>query len=275
MPINRPTIKSEFDQTNEMLRFFGRYLKKSENGVDKEARVHYFTQVEEKWKSADTWPPAGCQAASFYLGKGNGLKSVPDSAAGSIDYEVDTTAGSGDQARWNSLVNLKRMLIGYPDRHQRDSLLLTFNGAPLEQDMEITGQPVVSLFISSNATDGQVFVYLEEVDDSGAVNYITEGALLATQRMFSTGAARYDDSLPIVRNYLRRDAAPLIPGEIAELRFDLLPISYLVKKGHRLRVAIAGADRDHFAPLPGAPPEIQVHYGAANLSRIELPLMPR
>ncbi len=37
----------------------------------------------------------------------------------------------------------------------------------------------------------------------------------------------------------------------AVLTFDLLPTSYLFKRGHSIRLAVAGADADHFAPLPG------------------------
>lgn len=43
---------------------------------------------------------------------------------------------------------------------------------------------------------------------------------------------------------------PLKPGEVAELRFALQSISVLVKKGHRLRVAIAGHDEDTFIRIP-------------------------
>jgi predicted acyl esterase len=51
--------------------------------------------------------------------------------------------------------------------------------------------------------------------------------------------------------------------------------SYLFKAGHAIRIALAGADKDHFAPLPGDPPTLRVHRDAAHASHIDLPAMPR
>lgn len=48
-------------------------------------------------------------------------------------------------------------------------------------------------------------------------------------------------------SFLRADAEPLLPGRAAELRFALLPTSVLIRKNHRLRIAIAGHDSDTFA----------------------------
>lgn len=140
--------------------------------------------------------------------------------------------------------------------------------------MEVTGHPVVTLFISSTATDGQFFVYLEEVDEAGRVRYVTEGELRALHRRLRNERAPYKSVVPY-RTYLRRDAKLLVPGQAAQLTFDLLPTSYLFRKGRRVRVAIAGADKDHFRPLDGPPPTVQFYRGGSYVSRIELPLIPR
>jgi predicted acyl esterase len=74
----------------------------------------------------------------------------------------------------------------------------------------------------------------------------------------------------------RADAAPLVPGEIAELVFDLPPTSYQFEKGHAIRVAIADADKDRFALLQtDPPPTLKVHRTALHASAIELPVIPR
>ena len=75
---------------------------------------------------------------------------------------------------------------------------------------------------------------------------------------------------------MKKDAMPLKPGEIAELRFGLQPISVLVKKGRQLRVAIAGHDKDTFIRLPTeGTPAISVQRNSRGLSRIELPIIKR
>ena len=75
---------------------------------------------------------------------------------------------------------------------------------------------------------------------------------------------------------MKKDALPLKPGEAAELRFALQPISVLVKKGHRLRVAIAGHDKDTFIRVPAeGTPTISMLRSSRGLSRIELPVIKR
>ncbi|MFN2406641.1 MAG: hypothetical protein ABR594_11340 [Pyrinomonadaceae bacterium] len=53
-------------------------------------------------------------------------------------------------------------------------------------------------------------------------------------------------------------------------------MSVLVKKGHRLRVAIAGHDKDTFIGIPAeGTPVISMQRNSRNLSRIELPIIKR
>ena len=69
---------------------------------------------------------------------------------------------------------------------------------------------------------------------------------------------------------------PLVPGEVAELVFDLLPTSYLFRKGHSVRVAIAGADKDHFALMETTPsPKLTFYRNNRRASAITLPVVPR
>jgi predicted acyl esterase len=50
-------------------------------------------------------------------------------------------------------------------------------------------------------------------------------------------------------------------------------VSYLFAAGHRVRVAVAGADKDHFRILPGDPPRFTVRRDAKYPSRVVLPVM--
>ena len=69
---------------------------------------------------------------------------------------------------------------------------------------------------------------------------------------------------------------PLVPGENAELRFSLLPTSVLIRKNHRIRVAIAGHDRGSFERIPATGnPTITLERNAMHASGVELPVRPR
>jgi hypothetical protein len=64
----------------------------------------------------------------------------------------------------------------------------------------------------------------------------------------------------------------MVKGRVEQIRFGLLPTSWGFKAGSRLRIAIAGADCDHYAQVPhGRPPALTVHRGAGFGSMIELP----
>ncbi len=267
------TKRSGFDHTRELLRFFDHHLKGIDTGVASEPPVHYYTMGEERWKTANTWPVAGTHRERWYLSSDHTLSRARPRQAGSLDtYRVDVTAGTGGAARWNTLVGGGP--VDYPDRSADDRKLLTYTSAPLAADLEVTGHPMVTLFVSSSATDGQFFLYLEQVDEAGRVGYVTEGQLRALHRKLSDARPPYRLVVPY-RTFLRRDARPLVPGQVATLTFDLLPTSVLFRKGHRLRVALAGADKDHFAVWPGDPPTLEVHRGAQYASSLDLPIVPR
>ena len=138
--------------------------------------------------------------------------------------------------------------------------------------MEVTGHPLVTLHVSSTAKDGNFFVYLEDVAPRGRVEYVTEGMLRALHRKLSDDPPPYRTPVPY-RTFLRVDASALVPGEVAELVFALYPTSYLFKKGHSIRVTVAGADKDHFENNPDAPPTVRIHRSARFPSHIDLPVM--
>ncbi|MGH9872817.1 MAG: CocE/NonD family hydrolase [Pyrinomonadaceae bacterium] len=264
--------RSSFDHTSELLRFFDYHLKGIKTSIAGEAPVHYYTMGEDKWHSASTWPLPQTKVETWFFGSGNTLGRTRPKDRGDDAYKVDYSTVTGASSRWNTLIGGPAVI--YPDRAAEDGKLLTYTSVPLEQDIEVTGHPVVSLFVSSTAADGQFFVYLEEVDEQGHVRYVTEGDLRAIHRKVSKARPPYKTFGPY-RTYLRRDAWPLVPGRVAELSFDLLPTSILFRKGCRIRVAIAGADKDHFEPLPGDPPAVRVYRGGVYASRIDLPVIAR
>ncbi|HET6978345.1 MAG TPA: CocE/NonD family hydrolase [Pyrinomonadaceae bacterium] len=257
----------------EWLRFFDRYLKGIDTGLDADKRLFYFTIGEEQWKVTNTWPVAGTRMTPWYFSENNSLTtSVPSGKAGEDRYTINFDATTGAKNRWHTQVGGD---VVYGNRAEEDKKLLTYTSEPLESDVEITGHPIVSLFITSTHTDGAFFVYLEEIDESGKVTYLTEGELRALHRRVSKEQSPVKLPIPY-HSFLKKDALPLVPGERAELKFGLQPISVLVKKGHRLRVAIAGHDKDTFIRIPAdGAPTIAVQRNIRALSLIELPVIKR
>jgi putative CocE/NonD family hydrolase len=255
----------------EWLRFFDRHLKGIDTGISSGKALFYYTMGEERWKVTNTWPVAGTNNVRLYMAGDNALSaSTPTADAGADTYKVDFESGTGEKNRWRTQLGGP---VVYPDRAAEDRRLLTYTSAPLTEDTEITGYPVVNLYVTSTHQDGAFFVYLEEVDESGKVTYLTEGQLRAVHRKIAKDAPPYATPVPY-HTFNRRDALPLVPNEVAELKFALLPTSVLIKKGRRLRVAIAGHDKSVFARIPAdGAPVISVARNKHHASFISLPVV--
>ena len=275
-----PTVqrKSDYRQhISELLHFFGAHLGGVQvaAGIPGQKPVRYFTLVEDRWREADTWPPPNTHTRTFYLAAANALS--PDRPAGLEDwdaYRVDYSTGTSVSSRWDSLIGGLHNPKIYSDRIEQDMKLLIYTSAPLAQPMEVTGHPFVRLYITSTAKDGNFFAYLEDVDERGGVTYVTEGMLRAMHRKLSCRTPPYRDVVPY-RTFSRADAAPLEPGEITEIAFDLLPTSHLFRAGHCIRLALGGADRDHFFIPSGEPPVLRFYRDSERPSRVDLPVMAR
>jgi putative CocE/NonD family hydrolase len=266
--------RASFDHSAELLRFFDHYLKGPKKEPLDEPAVAYFTIGEGKWKQAENWPPSSIPRIYYFAPEGRLAQRAPTASDAVDAYTVDPTTGTGDRSRWNSLMG-RSDLIGYPRLTSQSKRLLHYTSPPLDRDVEITGHPVVNLFVASTSTDGNFFVYLEDVDEVGRVTYVTEGMLRALHRKLDPSPDPNPAQGVVPRSYLRADGQLLRPAQVTELRFDLQPISYLFKRGHSIRVALAGADKDHFGRPMNELPTVLVHRTQGHPSRIELPEIER
>lgn len=262
-----------FDRMAEVLKFFDYHLKKKQNGLYDEAPVHYYTMGEEQWKTSSVWPPIGIVNQSFYFASNNQLLMRSEGKEKDYDtYIADNTAGTGKNTRSESLVFMLTSSKLYDSRTERDKKLVCYNTLKLQEDIEVTGHPLITLFIDADTSDAGLFVYLEDIDEAGKVHYITEGIFRAIHRN-SKGDNGYKDIVPSY-TYLKNMASPLKPGEIAKVEFDLLPVSHLFRKGHSIRIAISCVDTDHYKKLTPDGTKIKIYRSALYSSNIMLPVIP-
>jgi putative CocE/NonD family hydrolase len=272
----------DLDYGAEAHRWFDYWVKGIDNGIMDEPPIHYYLLGAPKgnaWRTTDQWPLAGEELARFYLGEGRtgSVESVndgflrtgsPGRATAYDIYTVDYSTTSGEHARWNA-INWAR---DYPNMRANDEKALTYTTPPLEADVRVIGHPVAHLWLATGAPDLDVFVYLEEVNSRGRSTYITEGNLRASHRRQSE--APFDNlSLPYHRHY-ESELAAIPSGEPVDLVFDLLPTSYLFRRGNRIRITVAFADADNFeTPLLKPPPEVRLLRDAGHASFVDLPLI--
>jgi hypothetical protein len=268
-----PTLR---EQWSEMLRFFDEHLKEDDPPVGSEKMLFYYTLAEEKWKATPVWPPEGTTLQRWYLAADGALSPNQSSEeTGSDTYTVDFEANTGEFNRWWEMGAVVGKTVVYGDRSDAASHLLAYTTAPLEQDLEITGYPVVTLHVTSTHEDVALFVYLEDVDETGRVFYAAEGQLRALHRKVSSEPSPYRLQVPY-HSFREEDAMPLVPGEVAEITFGLQPTSVLIRKGHRIRIGIAGHDQGTFVRIPAeGTPAITVARNRIHASCIDLPVLSR
>ena len=283
-PWAHPQLGS-LDLATEELRWYDYWLKGIDNGVMSEAPIYYYTMGEGKrsgWHSAWHWPLPEEQPANYYfdgtragsvdsVNDGSLSPAQPAATAGVDEYHVDYSTTTGGATRWTAGYDVLSPV--YPNTLMfNDQKGLTYTTPPLVAEIEVTGHPVVHLWVTSSAKDGDFFVYLEDISEARHSRYVTEGNLRASHRAISTAPYEYL-GLPYHRSYAE-DIADL-PGEPAELVFDLLPTSYVFDAGHRIRVTVTCADQDTaLTPQLNPPPTVRLYREADHASYIVLPIIP-
>lgn len=282
-----PTILPEVIAllTFEHLRWFDFWLKGIDNGIMKEPPIRFQTNIEATsrvWRTADRWPLPEANSLRYFFNSGpsGSVSSVndgrltvdpPGDVKGEDSRTADYSATSGRKTRWDCTVSGD---YDYPDMTDNDKKGLTYTTAPLASDLEITGHPILHLWAGVTVEDGDFIAYMEEVDAKGFSRYISEGRLRASHRALSEPP--YENFGLPYHGSGAKDVRPLEPGRPAELVFDFLPVSNVFNSGHRLRVAIACADKDNLeTPALDPAPTVTVMRNGKFASYIDLPVIVR
>ena len=243
-----------FDIVVEELRFFDHWLRGIDNGIMREPAVTYYTYneaPEKSWKSSPVWPLKNERRTAYYFSEGTLVPAAPTASAGETRMQVNY--GVDDAGFWKSG--------------------MSFVTAPLDNEIEVTGHPVAHIWLSTTSTDADVIARIDDVAPDGTATYAgVEGKLRASMRALAS--APYNN-LGLPWHPATEDSRrPLEPNQPVELTFDLMPLSYLFKAGHRIRVTLQFADVRATAKVDPAPQVTILHRpGAA--SRIDLPVIPR
>lgn len=248
-------VKDEtgFDLVTEELRFFDHWLKGKANGVMKEPAVTYYTYnapAESAWRTSETWPLKSERRTDYLLSAAGGLGTTP--------------APTGARSVAMSPPPVSQTVMIEPATGAA-----IFETAPLPSDLEVTGHPLMSLWIRTATADADAMTQIFDVAPDGTTRtYQMIGRLRASHR--ETATAPYNHLGLPWRTHAQADARPIPSGEAVELTYDLLPMSYIFKAGHRIRIAVSFSD-----PARGAnPPEVEILTGGAHASRITLPVIP-
>jgi len=210
------------------IRWFDYWLKGIDNGTAREPAVRYFVMGSGTWKSAETWPPPNVHLTTFYLA-GEGDAHLPE-GSGALLAEPRTNEPPDTFTHdpfdpvptpWDTAY-----FYNVSDRRRLDyrNDILRYRTAPLEEDVEVVGNPEVVLYASSSAVDTDFFVRLVDDDPGGAAMEVCYGMVRARHR-----------------NGLDSEDL-LIPGEVTRFHVRMGITSCCFRKGHRIRLDICSSD---------------------------------
>jgi uncharacterized protein len=252
-------VKDEtgFDLIVEERRFFDYWLKDIDNGIMDEPGVYYYTYNESKekqWRSSPTWPLENEKRTDYFLGAKTLGTTAPTEASAKTDSVVDYNVTQGTTS------------VSGPANPRG----IAFTTEPLAADVRVTGHPVAELWVASTANDGDFIATLQDVSPTGAITaYNMHGRLRASLR--KEADAPYNNLGLPYHPFGQGDVMPLTPGEPTLIKFDLLPISFLFKAGHRIQVTLSFADT--VTPRITPAPTVSIFHDAEHPSKVVLPII--
>jgi len=208
-------------ECGEMADFFDEFL----NGLQPEKpRAHARWHVGHVgWQETAEYPPPSTPLV-FHLTSSDArvhtLTTHPESNPAALGWTHDphnpVPSSTDTEAIWY-------LLAAYPDEREladRDDVL-TFRTAPLEQDLDFAGQPVLEAQIAFEAPATHVFAKLQDVQPDGVTRPISWGRTVLTQ----------------------------ITG--GNLRLVMDDNAYRVRRRHSLQLQVQSSDFPHWLVDPG------------------------
>ena len=190
---------------------------------------------------------ARATSVRYYLRKGpsGSVTSLNDGGLSTEQPAAGEAATSYTYPDWEWVNGVA--VIGADGRVDPPRRVLTFTTAPLEADLDVTGPIVLRLYASSSAIDTQFIVKLtdQHPQDSAARGKGEQPAYTPVSKGWLKASHREKDearSKPERPFYTHTNPQPLTPGEIYAFDIEVLPIAYVFKKEHRIRLELANGD---------------------------------
>jgi len=277
-----------FDQVEfhekELLPFYDLHLKGKNNGFMEAEPVKLFVRGANVWRAEEEWPPQRATYVPYYLRKGpsGSVTSLNDGGLSTEKPPANEPSTSYTYPDWQWVSGVA--IIGPDGRVDPARRVLTFTTAPLAADLDVTGSIMLKLHASSTAIDTQFIVKLsdQQPQDDSARNKGEQPSFTPVSKGWLKASHREKDmarSTPTRPFYTHLNPQPLKPGEIYEFDIEVLPISYVFKKGHHIRLELANGDSpatDGVFSHPYHPTQMgtdTIHHDAAHASCILLPVV--
>ncbi len=238
----------------EAVRWWDRWLKGIPNGAEGDAAYRAYVLHSAPpdpsakarvghWVAEAVWPSpavavqvlqlgAAGQAPGGFTPPGPPVGYLSSEDGGELRVQIATPPHMGLAAGEFFPMGLNAEMAG--DQRGDDALSVCFDGDVLEAGLEVMGAARLRLRLSSDRPLGFVVARLCDVGPDGSSVRIAHG----------------------MRNLCHRDSmaapAPMVPGAVVEVVFDLDQMAYHLAPGHRLRLALSNSYWPFVWPSPEA-----------------------
>jgi uncharacterized protein len=239
--------------------FFECHLKGASNRWSRPPAVVYYAMGAagepgapgNEWRTSATWPPPGVKSREMFLTGERGLSvqrpGTGDPVALSYDPAAPCPTVGGPQLTIPGGPMDQRKIEARPD-------VLTFTGDALDRPLELTGRVRATIYLTTDAPDGDLVVRLCDVYPDGRSMNICEGYR----------------RLRLWKSFERE--TPLRPGQPFPVEIDLWSTSIILNRGHRLRVQIAHSSYPAIEKSPHAA-RSQILTSGRFASKVTLPVL--
>ena len=233
---DEPYPKPGFDCRREMVRWFDRWLKGRDNGIEREPRLAvyvrrwhppgpYLEVAPGSWRFEDGWPIDRIRERVLFPRPDGSLSpEAPAESASQLRYVPTTGVEAGGPVMWFGDVA--------PDQRPTDAFSLVYETPPLPEDLEILGLPRAMLRVSADAPLAHWFARINDVAPDGTVTLVANAG--------QNGAHRES----------AREPKAIEPGKAFPLEIELHFTSWIFPKGHRIRLSVANAQWPMIWPTP-------------------------
>ena len=254
------------------IRWYDRWMKGEQNGIDKEPPVSLWfdtqeqpgNQVKPGWASDfAAWPIPATKWSAMYLTADERISDHKPETAAERGVRSYVYPAASEIPYTNAAFSLPLNPVGG----------LLYRTAPMTEDTAVAGSPVVTLYASSDQKDTDFMIALHDLYPDGSAMYLERGFLRASERALDP--AKSQPNAP-VHPYNR--VAELAPGKVYELKISIDPFAHVFRRGHALELAVLAPTT---TPLPnwGFSPVMlpglnTIHHSMQHPSGIALPIIP-
>jgi putative CocE/NonD family hydrolase len=122
---------------------------------------------------------------------------------------------------------------------------LVYQTATLTSDLYLNGPMQADIWMSSTKTEAAVAVRVDDVDAWGVATPISTGLQAASHRAVDVSRSRYVKGVMIQpwHPFTASAKMAVIPGQAMLVPVEIFPAATLVRKGHKLRIAISASNQ--------------------------------